>query len=155
MARLVGLDPGDVAGTPPRVAGCPLPFCYLRVSEDSLTRVEPDFAAIRRAGAGWGMTGLSVLSWDEAARRAHARVFVPGVGEDPATGAAAVGLGVFLSASGLVPPDGETRYEIEQGAEMGRPSHLSATVTCAGGRVVAATVGGGVARVAVGELVRP
>ena len=56
----------------------------------------------------------------------RSRVFVPGpaMPEDPATGSAAVGLGVALVATGLAAPEGATRYDIEQGVEMGRPSYL-------------------------------
>jgi trans-2,3-dihydro-3-hydroxyanthranilate isomerase len=51
----------------------------------------------------------------------RARAFLPpiGIAEDPATGAAAVGLGVYLQDR-----VGEIDLEIEQGFEMGRPSRL-------------------------------
>ena len=45
-----------------------------------------------------------------------------GVPEDPATGSAAVGLGIALVATGRLPAGG--RYTIVQGVEMGRPSTL-------------------------------
>ncbi len=38
--------------------------------------------------------------------------------EDPATGSAALGLGVFLVACGLPPADGESSYEIAQGVDF-------------------------------------
>jgi trans-2,3-dihydro-3-hydroxyanthranilate isomerase len=54
--------------------------------------------------------------------RLKARFFAPGIGvaEDPATGSAAAGLGVYLGARA-----GELAVEIEQGAEIARPSFIS------------------------------
>jgi trans-2,3-dihydro-3-hydroxyanthranilate isomerase len=74
--------------------------------------------------------------------------------EDPATGSAALGLGVYLAASGLV-PDGTTEYQIKQGAEIGRPSTLYGAVTTDGGTVTRVTVRGGVVPVATGEITPP
>jgi trans-2,3-dihydro-3-hydroxyanthranilate isomerase len=98
--------------------------------------------------------GLAVLSWDAERRAAHLRAFTDEGFEDPATGSATLGLGVYLAAAGLV-PDGVTAYRVSQGAEIGRPSTLDGTVTVAGGRAERATVRGGVATVAVGEIRRP
>jgi trans-2,3-dihydro-3-hydroxyanthranilate isomerase len=54
--------------------------------------------------------------------RVKARFFAPAIGvvEDPATGSAATGLGLYLGAR-----VGEITLEIEQGAEIGRPSFIS------------------------------
>jgi trans-2,3-dihydro-3-hydroxyanthranilate isomerase len=54
--------------------------------------------------------------------RMKARFFAPAIGvvEDPATGSAATGLGVYLGAR-----VGELSLEIEQGAEIARPSFIS------------------------------
>jgi trans-2,3-dihydro-3-hydroxyanthranilate isomerase len=54
--------------------------------------------------------------------RVKARFFAPGLGvvEDPATGLAAAALGLYLGARA-----GTLSVEIEQGAEIGRPSFLS------------------------------
>lgn len=76
--------------------------------------------------------------------RVLARFFAPGFGiaEDPATGSAAAGLGLYLGAR-----SGDLSFEIEQGAQVGRPSLL--TVEAAPGR---ARVGGTVHAVASGTL---
>ena len=81
-------------------------------------------------------------------------MFGPGVGvaEDPATGSAALGLGVWLVASGLLPGEGESPYTVRQGAEIQRPSILDCTVTAAGGVAVRATVTGQVVPVAEGRI---
>ena len=47
--------------------------------------------------------GLAVLSWDAQRRAAHLRAFTDEGWEDPATGSATLGLGVYLAAAGLVP----------------------------------------------------
>jgi trans-2,3-dihydro-3-hydroxyanthranilate isomerase len=151
---LLGL--GDSGGAPPRVAGCGVNFVFVPVSAAEVgTLTEPDRAAVARATDAVGARGLVAFAWDPAERRSHTRVFFRGIGEDPATGAAAVAFGVYLAAAGLVDPDGITPYSIDQGAEIHRPSLLTCTVTTAGGAAIATTVGGRVARVASGELLLP
>lgn len=150
----VGLDRRDFVGTPVRWCGCGIDFAYLHVQDASLIRCTPDAAGLG-ALDGAGRVGVSVFSVD--GDRAHARVFAGGAGvvEDPATGSAALGLGVFLVASGLLPGDRSSRFTVDQGLEMGRPSRLSVTVTASGGQVVDAKVAGGVVPVATGRLAPP
>jgi trans-2,3-dihydro-3-hydroxyanthranilate isomerase len=156
LLPLVGLPALDTVELRPRVAGCGVSFLYLPVPADAIGRLDPpDEGSLRPALAEVGAVGLVVFAWAPGERRCHARVFVPGIGEDPATGAAAVGFGVYLAVSGLANSDGAMSYTIHQGAEIHRPSVLNGTVTCAGGSVLSATVGGRVAHVATGELVRP
>ena len=68
--------------------------------------------------------------------------------EDPATGSAAVGLGMALVATGVLPAGG--RYEVTQGVEMGRPSRLLGRVEAVGRAVTRCHVAGRVFRVARG-----
>jgi trans-2,3-dihydro-3-hydroxyanthranilate isomerase len=84
-------------------------------------------------------------------------VFCPGVSvpEDPATGSAALGLGVWMVGAGWLPGDGTTPYTVHQGIEMGRPSLLECTVTAAAGRASSATVAGHVVPIAKGEITVP
>ena len=142
LLAAVGLVDADLAGEPRR-AGCGLEFSYLPVVDDAVARAVTDPAALRALGLG---TGLSVTSYAEGA--AHSRVFVPDVGmpEDPATGSAALGLGVFLAAAGRL-PDGLSSYVVAQGAEC--------TVQVEGGVAVSTTVAGSVVPVARGEIRRP
>jgi trans-2,3-dihydro-3-hydroxyanthranilate isomerase len=76
--------------------------------------------------------------------RVKARFFAPGIGvsEDPATGSAATGIGVYLGTRA-----GDLDVEIEQGAEIARPSFISVQA-----RSVRARVGGQVRLVAEGTL---
>ncbi|MBL6279042.1 PhzF family phenazine biosynthesis protein [Micromonospora fiedleri] len=153
LLEMAGLAAGDHVGPAPRVAGCGLEFPFLPVRPEALARAQVDPLAARR----YGIEHVSVFSWDAATQTAYARVFVPGLGvpEDPATGSAALGLGVWLVASGLLPGDERSSYTVRQGVEMGRPSSLACTVTAAGGTVLGATVSGQVMAVAKGEILVP
>jgi trans-2,3-dihydro-3-hydroxyanthranilate isomerase len=150
---VAGLTAADYAGPAPRWAGCGLEFSYLAVHPPAVARARGDAAAARTHG----IPQVSVFSWDPAARTAHTRVFCPGVGvpEDPATGSAALGFGVWLVGSGLLAADGPSSYTVHQGAELLRPSTLECTVTARDGRVRTATVTGRVVPVARGEVAVP
>ena len=143
----IGLDQTDFVGPAPRMAGCGLEFAFLSVTD----------AAVGKLRLLRPVDNLSVLHWDAEARHAHVRVLVPevGVAEDPATGSAALGLGVWLVRSGLLPGDGLSQYRISQGSEMHRPSTLQCSVTASGGEAVSATVAGHVVPIASGEMVVP
>ncbi|SCG80547.1 trans-2,3-dihydro-3-hydroxyanthranilate isomerase [Micromonospora echinaurantiaca] len=153
LLEMAGLSADDHVGPAPRVAGCGLEFPYLPVRPDAVARARVNAAAAQR----YGVEHVSVFSWDADSQTAHARVFVPGLGvpEDPATGSAALGLGVWLVASGLLPGEGRSSYDVVQGAEINRPSSLACTVTAAGGVAVGATVAGQVMPVARGEIMVP
>ncbi|MFG1610049.1 PhzF family phenazine biosynthesis protein [Actinoplanes sp. NPDC049265] len=147
LLGLVGLTAADHAGPAPRTAGCGLDFTYLPVRREALAR-----ATVPLSGE---VPMISVFAWSAPA--AYARVFCPGVSvpEDPATGSASLGLGVYLTACGWLPADGSSSYTVHQGAEMGRPSLLQCTVTAESGTVTATTVRGHVVSIAKGEIAVP
>ena len=150
LLHSVGLEAGSLAGiAPPRTAGTGLEWTYLAVEADAVGRAAPDWIGLARSVPS---TGLAVFSWAEGV--AHLRAMTTEGFEDPATGSAALGFGVYLAASGLV-RDGTTEYRIHQGAEIDRPSTLYGTVTTDGGTVSAVTVRGGVVPVATGEITPP
>jgi trans-2,3-dihydro-3-hydroxyanthranilate isomerase len=151
VASAMGLSPDDVAGVPAHLAGCGLPFTYLAVQPGAVDRAMPDTASIDGLGVG---EGVSVLSWDAATSTAYARVFAGDLhwDEDPATGSAALGTGVWLVATGLLPGEGTSSYVVRQGERMGRPSVLACTVTASGGAAVSATVQGAVVPIASGRI---
>lgn len=153
LLEIAGLNLDDFVGPAPRLAGCGLEFPYLSVRSDAVARAALDVAAAVRHR----VEDVSVFSWDAAEHVAHARVFVPGAGvpEDPATGSAALGLGVWLVTSGLLPGEGLSAYAIRQGAEIHRPSSLACTVTASGGAAIGATVTGRVVPVARGDIAVP
>ncbi len=151
LAAAVGLEPGDVdPGVRAGVAGAGVPYAFLMVAPDAVARARPVPAAL--APLTEGLVGLTVASY--AGPEAHMRMLAPEVGvvEDPATGSAAVALGVFLVDRGVLQPDGQTGFSVAQGAEMGRPSRLMVLVQADGGRAVRTSVYGNVAAVARGEL---
>jgi trans-2,3-dihydro-3-hydroxyanthranilate isomerase len=151
LAEAVGLSAADAVGVPAHVAGCGLPFAFLAVRREVVDDAAPVPALLGELGVG---EGVSVLAWDAATSTAYARVFAHDLawGEDPATGSAALGTGVWLVAAGLVAPDATSSYVVRQGEAMGRPSVLSCTVSASGGRAIGATVQGGVVPVARGRI---
>jgi trans-2,3-dihydro-3-hydroxyanthranilate isomerase len=164
LLRLVGLSLSDVSGEA-WVAGCGLSFVHLPVTEEAVVRAVPTSKpfgplAERIAAAGHledPRDGLNVyaVAGEAPALRVHSRVFVPGVGvpEDPATGSAAVGLGMALVAAGQLPEGG--RYDIVQGVEMGRPSALLGRVDATDGVATRCHVAGQVQPVAAGQITVP
>jgi trans-2,3-dihydro-3-hydroxyanthranilate isomerase len=152
VAAAVGLSSHDLVGDPVRTAGVGLDFAYLHVEPDAVARalLNPS-----RADAIPARAGVSVFSFADGVARA--RVFAPGAGvfEDPATGSAALGLGVWLAATGHVAADGETPYVVIQGVEMGRPSRLECVVRCEGGAAVEGRVKGQSVPIAQGQIRRP
>jgi trans-2,3-dihydro-3-hydroxyanthranilate isomerase len=142
------LDPAVPAG----VAAAGVPFAFLPVRPDAVARAVPDPAALRGLTA--ELVGVAVFAFDRPAWQAHLRMFAPGVGvvEDPATGSAAVALGVFLTGRGLL-ADGQTGFSVTQGIELGRPSRLGVLILVESGSAVRTTVYGTVAEVARGELI--
>ena len=170
-------DDHEAAGlAAPRSAGCGLSWVLLPVRREALAHIRVDNAAAEKLG----LTAISVFSWSGGSwsgglgsgglgsggsgfggsgfgGEAHARVLCPGssVAEDPATGSAALGLGVWLVGAGLLPADGTASYRIHQGIEMKRPSLLDCTVTATAGVATSATVTGHVCPIAKGEIAIP
>ncbi|MBM7783332.1 PhzF family phenazine biosynthesis protein [Tenggerimyces flavus] len=150
LLSVVGLMESDFVGPAPRTTSAGIPHTFLSVSPSSVSRAVLDLAASREHD----VPRVTVFSWNAEARRSHARMFDPGHGvlEDPATGSSALAFGVYLVASGLVPPSGETPYGIDQGAEMGRPSLLCCTVEAENGLATRTTVTGQVVPIARGTI---
>jgi trans-2,3-dihydro-3-hydroxyanthranilate isomerase len=150
LLQALGLTEHDYLGPPPRVASCGLDFPYLHVRPEAVARAAPSPLA-----AGFDM--LCVFAWDPLNRTSHARVFAPGSGvpEDPATGSAALGFGVWLVASGLLPGNQESSYVVRQGVELHRPSILECAVSALDGDAVRVTVCGSVVQVASGQITVP
>jgi trans-2,3-dihydro-3-hydroxyanthranilate isomerase len=147
------LDPARLA---PRVSGTGLDYAHLVVRPDALARCVPDLAALREIDAAYsGSTGVYVWSWEAGSRTADARMFsgdLGGSAEDAATGSAALALGVYAVAAGLLPAVGTTGYTVVQGRHMGRPSLLTGSVDASDGQAVAVRVAGEVVPVASGRI---
>ncbi|WP_205325368.1 PhzF family phenazine biosynthesis protein [Glycomyces sp. YM15] len=142
-AAAIGLDPAKIIGTP-KNASAGLDHNFVRLADEDVP------AAVDVPGH---LEKVYMFSFDEASHAVHARLFHRGVGEDPATGSAAVALGVHLVDQGLLSGDGMHAYEIAQGAEIDRPSVLHGEVVVEDGAIVSVSVTGAAVKVAEGTLV--
>jgi trans-2,3-dihydro-3-hydroxyanthranilate isomerase len=156
LATAVSLNPEEVVTTThlPLVVSVGLPFVVAELR---------DRAALERARS--NMVGLDAIlaqgivpdihlyvqSKDEFAIRA--RMFAPldGIPEDPATGSANAALAALLTHC-KPEADGEFRWRIAQGVEMGRPSVLEARTEKRGGEVTATRIGGASVLVSEGTI---
>lgn len=104
---------------------------------EAVAALTPDHTALARLGA----VGISCFA-PTAPARAKTRMFGVGLGvlEDPATGSAAGPIAVHLLRHGRL--ESGTTLELHQGAEIGRPSTLLATVIGDRDRITRVSVGG-------------
>jgi trans-2,3-dihydro-3-hydroxyanthranilate isomerase len=169
LERAAEIRPSDIAPARlmamvslPESAGGPLPAFAMSVGLPFFVVPLKDAASITAAKLDPGVweTVLPPDAWSRdvyvvagdfaPGGRLKARMFAPadGIPEDPATGSAAAALASCL-AGALPDTDGEFAWTIEQGAEIGRPSLISAVAVKRAGRVVSVRVGG--SAVIVGE----
>ncbi|WP_428483310.1 PhzF family phenazine biosynthesis protein [Rhodopila sp.] len=161
VAACAGLNEDDI-GTGvhyPIVASVGASFVIAEVASlEALARAQPDLAAFRD-----GAARLAALPEHFAVHlytrlgedflHLRTRMFAPllGVMEDPATGAANAALAALLTS--LAPGENvDLHYDIEQGMEMGRPSHIIASARKTGEGPVLATVAGSCVPVTRGTL---
>jgi trans-2,3-dihydro-3-hydroxyanthranilate isomerase len=122
------------------------PHVYVELaSEETVAALRPDLAVLADLKVAVNCCAGRGRSW-------KTRMFYPGAGisEDPATGSAAGPLAAHLARHGRI-RFGE-QIEIRQGAEIGRPSVLYATVTGEGDRIDSVEVGGAALIVAEGRF---
>lgn len=114
--------------------------------EAQVSALSPDMDALRALGA----YGFSCFALTDGGVRT--RMFGPGMGvdEDPATGSAAGPLAVHLVRHGR--HEFATNLEIDQGIEIGRPSHLRARVEGSGHEIEKVIVAGSAVVVARGSF---
>jgi trans-2,3-dihydro-3-hydroxyanthranilate isomerase len=153
----VGLDDEALAVPDVRVSSTGLPYAVLFVKPEYVARCRPDMQVLKdEFSHPREATGVYVVHWDASARRAHARMFAGDLGspEDPATGSAALALAARLVDGGEF-PDGRTTFTIDQGIEIGRPSHLTVTCDVTAGRAERLQVSGGAVLVTEGRITIP
>jgi trans-2,3-dihydro-3-hydroxyanthranilate isomerase len=152
--RRPDLDEDIVRQAPPRIVGTGLPYSILPVRADALRTCAPDLHRLRDLDRAIGTNGVYVVAIDLEAQSVRARMFAGdiGIAEDPATGSAALALGVWLAASGLLPGDGEHSFTIEQGIDMGRASLLRLRVDVEQGAATRCHVAGDTVHVASGTI---
>jgi len=156
IAEAVGLDSSDgsLGANPPQVASVGLPFIMVELTDRAaLARARYQLDAFRSLAA-MGVPPAVLLftrSGDEFDLRV--RMFAPldNGSEDPATGSANGALAAFLThLDGS--PNGQFRWRIAQGVEMGRPSLLEARTEKRDGVVTGTWIGGASVLVSDGYL---
>lgn len=156
IEKALSLPPGSVDQDEhkPRRVGAGVDYIYARASLEHVRAAKVDSAA-------WDALGLDeivgVYLYTEGGEAPdaswHARMFAPGAGimEDAATGSAAAGLPGQIALSQSL-ADGEHRWLIEQGFEMGRPSRINATVGVKDSAVTSVRIGGDAVAVQKGQI---
>jgi trans-2,3-dihydro-3-hydroxyanthranilate isomerase len=156
LAQLLGLGADDIhASLPIQFGSAGVEFLYAPLASlDAVRR-----ATLRAEAAAAALPGdhpavyLFSVEAAEKGNAAHARMLglliADSVAEDPATGSAAGPLGAYLVHHGQ---QAAGTFTIEQGYEMGRPSQIEVTVSGDDKSITSVHVGGGVVRVAEGEL---
>jgi trans-2,3-dihydro-3-hydroxyanthranilate isomerase len=138
----------------PRLIGAGVDFIYARAPLDVVRAAQVNTAAWAPLSTG-GVVGVYLYAKGGNAPDAdcHARMFAPdaGIVEDPATGSAAAAFpGQIALSENLT--DGEHRWIVEQGFEMGRPSRIQAIVAVAEGVVQSVRIGGNAIPVQKGQI---
>jgi len=163
LTRALGLAPEHLdEKLPIQIASTGLPFLLVPVrSLADLRNCRVNAALLvevyRRVGA-MGVYVFSQETIEVGASRANARMFAPddNIPEDPATGSAAGALGAYLVYHGALPDkpaNGTSKFVIEQGDFINRPSRLNIEVKGEAGAIEEVRVGGPSVVVARGELI--
>jgi trans-2,3-dihydro-3-hydroxyanthranilate isomerase len=137
----------EASGLPVEVYSNGPSHVYVELSSrEAVAALEPDIGALGRLGE----IGVSCFAGADGSYKT--RMFAPGLGvaEDPATGSAAGPLVVHLARHGRVGFGEE--IEIEQGAEILRPSLLRARAFGSAERLERVEVGGSAVIVAAGRF---
>lgn len=160
LADALGLAEDDILRDDwlPQGYTCGLPFLFVPVRDRAAVRrahirMEPWEQYLRESWA--PEVFVFAAGGERAGTDYHARMFAPGlsVPEDPATGSACAALAGYLSTRDpRGGAEGTTRWVIEQGFEMGRPSIIELELERKRGSVTAVRVGGASVLVSEGEM---
>ncbi|MGX5734491.1 PhzF family phenazine biosynthesis protein [Bosea thiooxidans] len=155
LAPALGLDAGEIGfgAHRPGIFSAGVPFlCIPLASRAAVAHARPDMGRWQDA---LGASAAFVYSHEtaEAGHHYHARMFAPtlGIAEDPATGSAVAAFAGAIIAH-EPPGEGDHRFVIEQGYEMGRPSQIVLEMSVRGGALVSARIGGSAVVVSEGVL---
>ena len=162
IARALGLTTEDFDETLPiQIISTGMSFLAVPIrSLADVGRCRVNAALLTEIYQRSGSTGCEVFTRETieiGEARAHARMFAPGdnIAEDPATGSAAGALGAYLvyhGAANAESIEGRTRFVIEQGDFMHRPSRINLDVSGKPGAIDEVRVGGPSVVVARGEV---
>ena len=136
----------------PVIASVGLPFAIAELQHTpALSECEVNVQAFKEITKDWPTeTHYDLLVYVRDGDTIHARMFAPldGIPEDPATGSAAAALAAFLGQL----HSGSNEFIIPQGADMGRPSKISAKVVVEDGVPTSVSIKGDAVRVMQGKL---
>lgn len=155
IARSLSIEVDDLdPRREPAAFSCGVPFTFAAVRDRSaLARIRLDRETFAGTIASTCAPQVFAFAADpeDPGHDLRARMFAPmlGIDEDPATGAACAALNGYVGR-GL--PDGEHRWVVEQGYEMGRPSQIHIMAVVSQGRVAEARVAGHAVRFAEGTI---
>jgi trans-2,3-dihydro-3-hydroxyanthranilate isomerase len=158
LAPALGLEPSEIgfANHRPTHYSAGVPFTFLPVASLAVlarAEINPGRWATAFGSSKTGKMSIYCRETIASSSAFHARVFAPaaGVAEDPATGSAAAAFaGVVHRFDGL--RDGSHRQVIEQGFEMGRPSHIALGMEVVGGKLTTVRIGGSAVLVSAGKM---
>lgn len=156
VSAALSLQAVDIAtrNHPPRVASVGFPFIIVELQGlGALREARIDMAALDQLQAQGIPPDILLYTHGSDGCDIRARMFAPleGVPEDPATGSANCALAALLSHYDPA-GDGEYRWRIMQGVEMGRPSVLDARALKQNGVVENTWIGGDCVLVSEGSL---
>lgn len=146
IAGVLQLEPADIVTTnhPPEVASVGLPFLIVELgNRDALARARVDIDRLRALAAAGTVSDIHLYALGDGDFDIYARMFCPldPPPEDPATGSANCALiGLLTQINSAT--DGEFRWRIAQGIEMGRPSQLFGRTRKGNGDVTGVWIGG-------------
>jgi PhzF family phenazine biosynthesis protein len=148
IARLLGLEPGDIGFQPLWVKAGKEQLIIPLTSEAAVRRARPHAEIFDKLKSSDGQ-GMAYVFASSGGQKILSRFFFPdgaAVLEDPATGSACANLGGWFVAMGRRPP---LEFEVSQGEFVGRPSTLHLEVN-ADQEVF---VGGDVIEIGSGQLI--
>lgn len=146
IAATLGLMPSEVGfeNHRPTVFSAGLPYVFVPVRGlDDIARIRPQAQHWAETFGNRGAVYAYCRETVHTRSSFHARMFDPGhdIPEDPATGSAAAALAAVVHRFDQR-PDGQTRLVIEQGFEMGRPSHIWLELQVQGSMLKGVRIGG-------------
>ncbi len=158
LAAIVNLSAQDLCheGVPPMTLTCGTPYtCIPLTSSAAVAHARLNSEQWARHLATTQAHKVYVFARPDRVN-VHARMFAPGEGvaEDPATGSAACALAEWLVRDDQL-QNGTGRWTINQGLEIGRPSHIFIEADVHGGRISAVRCGGTAVMMTEGAIRRP
>lgn len=153
IAETLGLEPEEIGCGPyePALYSAGVPYYLVPIKDAAALK------RIRLERRGWstvysegrGSVYVFTETPGERDNELAARMFAPGVGEDPATGGAAAAL---IGLLGRFAGEGLTEYRLRQGHEMGRPSLIRLQLQKRDGALTHGGIGGHAVIIGEGTL---